>query len=338
MGITRWLKRRSAEVPAFDRQDVADAVERITALNPRLRLAARYQQKLAPKTGEALAYIRELVEGLPAFREASAACWSTDCCIRTCFATAEEVSAALSGATTLRDFFDSNPLAQEAYAVLGMTRTERHTLGVAAAGDSVRTDVAQTTYSFSEHQFRMCALTEAALREEIVGRMLDQLAIHGMARIATKLSKRDTLKQEIALLKTRQRLLESKGQGIGAVVGGGAEPAIGELAKLNAQIAQNDVELARLSEATGTLERQLDILIGVVGDVRKLLRVDYRCVRLSRMNVVLQDDDVAGDEIELASASVPGDPPLVRTFMLVRIARASIGPTRNLLDVAERFL
>jgi len=338
MGITRWLKRRRPEAPAFDRKDVADAVERVTALNPRLRLAARYQQRLAPKTAEALGYIRALVDGLPAFREASAETWSTDPVIRACFATADELSAALSRATTLHDFFDNNLAAEEVYAVLGMTQSERHTLGVAAEGDTIRTDVAQTTLSFSDHQFRMCALTEAALREEIVSRLLDQLAMQGMARIATKLSKRDALKQEIALLKTRQRLLESKGHGIGAMVGGGAELANGELARLNAQIAQNDAELASLSEATGTLDRQLDILIGVIGDVRKLLRMDYRRVRLSRMNVVLEDDDVAGDDIELASASLPGDPPLVRSFALVRIARRSIGPTRNLLDIAERFL
>lgn len=338
MGISRWLKRRRHEPPAGDRQAVADAVERMTALNPRLRLAARYQQRLAPKTAEALEYIQGLVANLPAFHDACTSGWSSDACIHACFATADDVSAALGQAAALRDFFDRNPLAQEVYAVLGMTLTERHTLGVAAEGGIVHNDVPLTTFSFSDHQFRMCAADEPALREEIASRLLDQLAMHGMARIATRLSKRDALKQEIALLRTRQRLLESQGKGLGAVVGGGTEPDFAALAKLNEQIAQNDAELARLSEATGTIDRQLDILVSVIGDVRQLLRVDYRRVRLSRMNVLLPDDATDGEPVELASACVPGDPPQVRTFALVRIARNAMGPVRNLLVDAERFL
>ncbi|GMG92765.1 hypothetical protein SGO26_17900 [Cupriavidus metallidurans] len=341
MGISRWFRRRGTAASgggARGGRDVDDTIERMTALNPRLRLATRYQQRLAPETAAALEYVRGLVAQLPAVHEACAADWSTDACIHACFATADDVSRAINGATTLRRFFDNNLAADEAYAVLGMTMVERHTLGVATEGDTVRSDVPQTTFSFSDHQLTMCEPTEAALREEIVRRMLDQLAVQGMARIASRLTKRDALKQEIALLKTRQRLLESQGKGMGAVVGGAVEPAIGEVAKLDAEIARNDAELAKLSEATGTLDRQLDILIKVIGDVRQLLRVDYRHVRLSRMNVLLTNDDVGGDDVELGSATIPGDPPLVRAFMLVRVKRSAIVPVRNMLDEAERFL
>ncbi|MGO4304965.1 hypothetical protein [Cupriavidus sp. RAF12] len=339
MSIVNWLRRRTSRPPVHERRDLDEIVERMTALNPRLRLVSGYQKKLSPQAGVALDYVGKVVADLPAAREGNRAAWATDPCIRAFFATAEDVETTISRSTDLRAFFDSAPLAEEAYAVLGMAMSERQTLGTALENGVMRSDVPLTTISFGDHQVRICAGTEADLRQEILRRALDQLAVQGIAKIAGKLSRRDVLKREIVLLKTRLRLLETQGKGMSSVVGGGSAPDPGELSKLNAQIQENDDELARLAVTTGTLDRQLDILGGVIADAKSHLRVKSRRMRLTRMNVLLPPDATGeGDVIDVASARIPGDPPMVRAFALIRFPRSGLLPAANLLDMAERFL
>jgi len=46
----------------------------------------------------------------------------------------------------------------------GVALDERHGFGVAQHGDATRTDVARTTLDFSDHQVRVCGLSEDPLR------------------------------------------------------------------------------------------------------------------------------------------------------------------------------
>ncbi len=45
-----------------------------------------------------------------------------------------------------------------------------------------------------------------------------------------------------------------------------------------------------------------------------------------------------GDDLEFLTASIPGDPPLVRAFLPVRTARATMLSRMTLLEEAERLL
>jgi hypothetical protein len=339
MSILDWLRGRGAGAREHDKREIVETTERLLRFSPRLRLVSRYQQRLGPKVGTALDYIRPLVAGLPAPREASVSAWGTDPYIHAFFGTAHDVELAFSRAPELREFFDASTNAQEAYAVLGMEMTERSTLGVALEGDVMRTDVPQVTMNFSDHQVRICGQTEAALREEIVLRMLDQLALQGLANFAGGSSRHEELERERGLLKSRLRLLERQGTGMRSVLGGGGEKDPGEVALLRGQIEQNDRELAALRDQSGALDRQLECLAEVLTDARSCFSVQSLHVRLSRMNVLLPEGNTApGDELDLLTAHVPGDPPLVRAFSLVRFARAGMLSRTSLLDEAERLL
>lgn len=339
MSILNWLRRRDAGAHPHDEQEIAGLTERVLRLSPRLRLVPRYEQRLGPAIGMALDYVRGLVAGLPAPLEASKAAWGSDPYIHAFFGTAHDVELAFSRSSDLREFFEASAGAQDACAVLGMTMTERHTLGVALEGDAMRAEVPQTTVSFSDHQVRICGTTDAALREEIVRRMLDQMVLQSLSNIAADTSRRDVLEREHGLLKARLRLLERQSTGMRSVMGGDEQADAGERARLREQIEQNDRELGELGDKSGALDRQLEGMAAVFKDARSCFSIESQRRRLSLMNVLLPEGStVPGHELELLTARVPGDPPLVRTFALVRFARAAMLSCTSLLDEAERLL
>jgi len=146
MNIFNWLRSHDdVRTEREESEQVRDAVDRVMALNPRLGMAQRCRERLAPAVAAALRYATNLVASLPAPHEASARTWASDLCMRAYFARPEELTGRISHSEELRAYFEQNPNSEHAYAVLGMTMFERHVLGVALEANAVRRDVAQTT-------------------------------------------------------------------------------------------------------------------------------------------------------------------------------------------------
>ena len=341
MGFLNRLGRANDAVAAQDRERVGESIERVMALHPQLGLARHCRKRLTPALRTSLAYLRELVDAVPAPREASAAAWAVDPYVHAWFAAPDDVAATLSRAAELRAFFDNenNSPLTEACAVLGMEMTDRHVLGVRQEGDTMRRDVPQTTVSFSDHQVRMCGRDEAELRKGIVARLLDQLALEGLARTAADKTRRTALERERALLKTRLQLLERQGRGIRGLIGGDVAQDLAELERLAAQVEENAQNLAALGLREEALDRELEHVCTVFAHPERHLTVSTRRLRLNRMNVVVEGAHAQdGEELEFRIASVPTVPPRIRAFSLIRFARASMLPQRNMFDEAEQQL
>jgi len=345
MNIAHWLTRLRPARHAHDRVGepdrvrVADAVERVVALSPHLRMARRYEARLQPAVVTALRYVAGIAGAIPPARAASAAAWSSDPYIHAFFAGPDDVAPALSRSADLRAWFGQNPAQQEAYAVLGMAMTEKRVLGAALEGETMRRDVVQQTISFGDHQVRMCGRSEPELRDEIVRRLVVQLGLQGMERYAAQQTERGLLERERALLHTRLRLLEREGAGIGALVGDGEASDAGELARLQADMADNEEAIRRLGLRSDALDRELAEVCAVLADPAAHLFVHTRCCMLSRMNVVQAPGHPdGGDELVFQVAQIPTVPPQARAFALVRFARADLRTPDGLLDDAARLL
>ncbi len=319
-------------------------VERVVAMHSRLRLAPRCEARLAAAMAPALSHIGELVAGVPRAHQASTAAWSTDPYVRAYFAAPDDINHVLARSRALHDFFDANPGASTAYAVMGMTMNERNTLGVARVGEQTRSDVPQTTLGFSDHLIRLCGVDEDGLREEVTQRMIDQIAIEGLAKVAADTSLREDLEQERALLATRLRLLERQGAGLRGMVGadepgGAGDP--GELARVRAEAEENERRLQALGPRSEVLSRQLDTLCSAFGNAGELLQVSSLTRRIDRMNVVVQHgvgDEAESHSLEFRVARVPGNPPQQRALAILKVARADLPHAANLLDNADRLL
>jgi hypothetical protein len=338
MGIFDWLRRHERAADSVDAQRTRAAVERIVELNPQLRLASHYQARLAKAADAALDYIRRIVDDLPAARVASAAAWSSDRHIHAFFAAPDDVARAFSRSDALRAFFDAHLAADEAFALLGMSFSERRMLGAQQDGGLVRTDVPRATVSFGDHQIGLCAGTEEALRDELVLRVVDQLVLEGLAQVEADALRRDLLMEERALLKARLQLLERGGLGMKPVLGSDAAVAFGECARVQAQLDDNDRRLAGLGLQTDALERELAVVCDVLAAPASHVTVVSRQLRLDRMNVVVDDDAADGEAVEFRIARIPGNPPRIRAFALVRFARADLLPAATLAEEAAKLL
>ncbi|MFP3570036.1 hypothetical protein SB772_38965, partial [Paraburkholderia sp. SIMBA_030] len=183
--LRRLFHRDRVHVSSTDAARIDEAIGRILAIHPRLKLASRYRQRLKRPIAVTLQYTDELMASLPATFDANVDAWSSNPCLRAFFATPADIVDTFGRSEDVRAFFELNPDVADVHGTLGMALTERHVLGVALEGDTLRHDVVQTTLCFRDHRVRMCGRTESALRDEIVCRLIDQLALEGLSRLAT---------------------------------------------------------------------------------------------------------------------------------------------------------
>jgi len=342
MGILGWWRKRSGGGSANgpDREIVDETIERVVqTTNPRLKFARRYRALLAPAVETALAYTGELVNSLPPVREASVAAWASDAYMQAYFATADDLVQSFSRAPDLRAYFERNPELPEVFGALGMRLTERKVLGKAMEGDQVRGEVTLTTVSFSDHRVRICGRSEADLRQEIERRLLDQLALEGLARVVEDQSNRKELEQERAVLKARLQMLERKGTGMRGAMGG---EAVGEadLARLQSQLEENTAKLGGAGGGAQALERELEVIRAVLAEPAQHLFVSRKKLRMDKLNVVTEEGSAnPGTEFEFVVGRVPAiTPPEMRSFALVRFPRAELLSRDKLHEDAARLL
>ncbi|QBR00267.1 hypothetical protein [Paraburkholderia pallida] len=339
MGFFDRLWPRKRALPVQETAQTRALVERLIVLSPSLKLARDYRERLRPALAQSITYVRDIVERLPPAREASAANWLADPYIHAFFAVPDEIAHVLSRSPDLHAWFESHPLARETWAVLGMAMNERRGFGVAQQGDHVHADVAQTTLSFDDHQVRVCGESEADLREHIVQRVVEQIALEGLAQIGADETRRDALEQERALLRTRRQLLTRQGAGTQKMVGERAIANAAELAQLQAQIEANEQALAALGLKTDALEHEMDVICDVLTHPAQHANVEMKHVRLSPMNVVIEHGAPGGGaEIVFPLAHLPASPQGVRAFSLIRFARSDLMPLPRVLDEDSRFV
>jgi len=334
--LSDFLLHRRAPSDPDSESRIGDAVARVLAMNPRLKSARRHEARLAQSLHTALSYTDDLVASLPAVRDANAQAWSSDPVMRSLFATPGDLAQAFSRSEALRALFERDAGSTEAYAVLGMAMIERHILGVALEGDSIRHDVPQTTLCFSDHRVRICSGSEEGLRNEIGCRLIDQLALAGFESLAA--NRRDLADQSRTLIDKRIALLQSQGAGLRGVVGEPAATAPDELARIQTEIENNSRALARLRVPEQSLELELECVCNVFQHPADHLHIKSRHIRIDSMNVVQAPASKAGTDIEFHFARIPGKRAAIRSFVLVKFPRRELLPGGLVIDAAMQAL
>lgn len=342
MGILDWFKNRPGQ---FDPQRISAetvqwAVEKaVTLTNPQLKLLSSYQKRLAPAIETTIEFLRAQVSILPAVHALSSAHWSGDPALRAFFVEAADISKILGGSSNLRTLFDKHPELDEACVVLGMAFKEQRSFGMALHGDSIQRDVAQTTVSFSDHRARICERDELLLRRLIGVEVFEYLVTQALAEIGAERSERQELQRDCALIRARLRLLQQHGPGLASMFG--AEPAEkSEQARLDAELLENEQQLQALGGSESALATELSCLQDVLGNPQRYVRFAPQQLRLSTMNVILDETsaDQAAD-VDFAVFEGGSGQPVRRAFILARVARADVPPPIQLdLDNAARYL
>lgn len=342
MGILDWFKNRPAQ---FDPDGVSDemlsaATEKAISLtNPRLRVLPSCHRRLAPAVGNAIEYVRTMVQELPPARAVSSSIWASDRPLRAFFVAPTDIPAALGRSDNLRTLFDKFPELDEACVVLGMAFTEQKGFGMALHGDMVQRDVVQTSVGFSDHRAHICGRDEARLRRVVGVQAFEYLLAQALAEIGEDRMERQELEGNRALIRARLRLLQQQGPGLGSMFG--APPAARcEQARLEAELTENERQLEAVGGNASALETELECLKEVLNKADRFIRIETKHLRLTTMNVVVEgtSSDPGGD-VGFSVAELTGVQAARRAFMLARVARSELPSSKGInFDDAARYL
>jgi hypothetical protein len=341
MGILDWFKNRPAQFDAdrVSEELIRGAVDKaITVTNPRLVVLPGCHKRLAPAAEKAIEFLRALLAEMPAARPLSADGWSAEQDLRAYFVAPADIAAVLARSDNLRTLFDKYIDLEQAYVVLGMSFNEQRVFGMALQGDMVQRDVAQTSVSFSDHRTHLCGRDEARLRRVVGAQAFEYLLAQALAEIGEERIERQELESNRSLLRARLRLLRQQGPGLGSLFGSSAPAARSEQAQLEAELLENERQLAAMGGNESALEMELDSLIEVLENPQRYLRVERRHLRLNPMNIIVEREN--GEpviDLDVHLAMLSGSTPTCRAVVVGRVGRDQMAPAprMNLADAAR---
>lgn len=302
--IERLFKRRSRlEGSSRHVADLADPlIDRIVAAtDKRLALVKGYREGLRGPVAQAFRDLHPAIRMIPGPTEVSAEAWRGDETVRALFAREEDVAAALGKDGDVRDFFASHP-SGDCFGLLGLTQVERRVLAPALQGDTLQTEVARTTVSFTQPRVLAPAADERAVRDELMARALEYLGLRALERVGALRTQKRELEQECALLQAELRLARRRGAGFGAMDDSAAP---GDAAALEHDLQAKVQELGKAASRR-LLPALLDELRGVLTHHSQHITLEPSKLALDSMNFAVAPS---------AQATAP------RVFMLTLAAR-----------------
>ncbi len=114
-------------------------------IDPRLRALPGYARRLKQPLAMVFQFIDELVEAVPGAILCNNIAFSDDPRVSAFFVNPEHMKETFSRSEDVRRMFDANLEVDDCYALLSMKKVESQQFGMALVGDSVRSDVLQTT-------------------------------------------------------------------------------------------------------------------------------------------------------------------------------------------------
>ena len=342
MGILDWFKNRPGQFDPdrISEEMVRGAVDNAIALtNPRIKLLPNCHKRLTPAVEKTIEFLRAQVSMLPAVHPLSAKAWSSDPALRAFFVAPGDIPAVLARSDNLHTLFDKFPELDEACLVLGMAFSQQRVFGMALHGEIVQRDVAQTSVSFSDHRARLCGHDESRLRRIVGTEVFEYLVAQALSEIGEERAERQELQTNRSLLRTRLRLLQQHGPGLGSMFG--ADPAApSEQTRLAAELLENERQLETLGGSDSVLESELETLKAVLDNPQRYLHSESTHLRLNTMNVLLDENSTEpAADVDFAVVELSGANPVRRAFILARVARTELPPPKKLdFDHAARYL
>ncbi len=320
-----------------DDELVAVTVEAIVdQVEPRVRLDSRYQKKLAAGVRHTLAYLRTLRDAMPQeIVPLARSEWQINPLLNAFFGSADDVPALIGRTRELRNLFDKNRVAGEAFALLAMKLEERHIFAPKLEGSELHHDVAQTTISFTGHKLISPAPTLAETRLDVGKRLFLRLAQVALKRIVQADERAVDLDQHKGYLKTRLRLLNLAKDGMAGIVED-VSTIDAQIRQIERQLKDTVGEFIEIKSSIATLDRYIDRINDVLRNPEQHLRIEHRLLRVNRLGIKVEaGDDQSAHELSLCELHLDE----IRAIIaLVRCAREEMPPVEDLVAKAERYL
>jgi len=217
-----------------DMPGLASSIERaVNRVEPHLKQIGGYPRIFRKPVASALEYSRRLAATIPGPVEINRAAYVQAPFVHALFPSVDFIQEGLCSSQAMRDFHGQNPATRDIYALMGMRRWEKTTLGMELLGQAVRKDVLQNVIYFTSHTLENPSATVAETIEKTSWSFFDKLIDLVAKKIeARKQEKSDLLREKDWLT---ARLHEADGQ---------TRPAlVEEMAKLLSQTQQVSASL-----------------------------------------------------------------------------------------------
>lgn len=258
-------------------------IDRIVAVtDKRLALLKGYRERLREPVASAFRTLHPLIQQIPGPVDVSPDGWARDDTLRALFAHRDDTAVAFSENGDVRDFFALHP-AGDCFGMLGLLEVDRRVLAPALQGDMVQTEVARTTVSFTEPQVLVPCADEAAVREQLVKRAIEYLAMRALTRVGALRTQKRELEQERALLQAELQLARRRGAGFAAMDKGNAAAGTTDVAALEHELEAKVHELEKAASQQ-LLPALLDELARVLGQPGEHLTLVPCTLTLDSMN------------------------------------------------------
>lgn len=304
---------------------LSEAVEHVVDQTyDRLRCLPGYSKRLRAPVAATFRYIDDLVNGVPGSILCCRSAFSDDPRVNAFFVDPRHLQEVFSQNAQVRDILDTNPEAEECWALLCMRKDERQRFGVSLVGDSLQREVMQTAVSFTDHQVLAPGSSEADAR-----RSLKCCIFKGLLGHIRK--KADDARTRVMKLEIRRKSLLGRLKKAVSAEGGDSPQ------ELQAKLDELERELAQGTPRLVSLEDQLDFVVDVLGNPAQYLSGCACSIRLSRLGIKLEGELAsAGNEIPLYMIQVASHGP--RVGALVRFPRTELLPPQDFVRRADLFL
>lgn len=306
----------------------------VEATDRRLSHVKGYREALRAPVLEARERLRAMIALIPGPTLVSERTWGQDPTVRALFAHAGDTADAFSNDPGVDAFFRAHP-ASDCFGMLGLLQSERRVLASALYGESVQAEVARTTVSFGEPQVLAPAADEAAVREELVLRALEYLALRALEGVGAQRARRRELEKDRALLQAQLQLAERRGRGLGGMATPASAPAgARERAEIEREL-ERTVSVLEQSASRNLLSGLLEDLLAVLARPEDHLTIEPCTLCLDSMNFAVQPGPEAITP-KVAILKLARRGPFA--VLIARFPRSEHRPAENRLADAARFL
>ena len=241
--------------------------------------------------------------------------------VRAFFTGVEDMRHVLSRNNEVHEYFDSSDASGQphCYALLNMQRSERTVLGVENRGDIIRRDVKQTSVSFRDRRVVKPGPSESQLRRDLEKRAFEVLVAYVLERITRLIVDKHSRNEKQLLLDMQIRLAQVKKTSLTPLLED-REAGVEDINALEQQQLHMAQESEQASTRLTTLDDYIDRITEVLGNPERYFRVDHVRMRLSQMNIRLDEKSaVPGHDLELAEGLLGEN--LRRILLIIRFPR-----------------
>jgi len=163
----------------------------VSIVDPLLRQVRGYPGHYLKPISVALEYAHALAASLPGPVKIDRESYASDAFVHALFPGINFVEEALCTSEALRNYMREYPASMELYAMMGMRRFEKSTVGMELSGGIVQHDVAQKAVYFTSHTIENPATSEQQSREMVAMNFFDSL----LGRVKERIEQRKRTKQ-----------------------------------------------------------------------------------------------------------------------------------------------